>query len=304
MITDITKAKRILERHYKEKKIAFVFGNGINRYNCSDDSNISWNDMLLKVWDSISSKTLSEIAKGITTTEFYNIMEFEAGSSKEVREKTVEIVKSWKQSDFEAALEKRLIDIDCPVLTTNFDGNIEKGLNRYKMDIKQGFSDFYPWNVYYSTCQLNDPLDGFGVWHINGMQDYPRSLRLSLSEYINLTSRARNFIHSNEAIDNFDKKNKSMWNGYHTWMHLIFNSNLCIIGLALDEQETFLRWLLIERIKYFKKFKDRKRQGWFVCLNEDIENQGKKMFLEYLGFEIICLSSYKDIYESLLKVSL
>lgn len=302
MITDITKAKQIIERYLKTKDIAFVFGNGINRYANAKNTNISWNDMLLQVWDSISPKTLSEIANGITMTEFYNIMEFEAGSSKVVRDKTVEIVKSWKPSAYESALEQRLIELDCPVLTTNFDGNIEQSLTRYKMDIKKGFSDIYPWNVYYSNSELDNPLEGFGIWHINGMQDYPRSLRLSLSEYINLTSRARNYIHSNDAIDNFDKKNVSRWNGYHTWLHLIFNSNLCIIGLALDEQETFLRWLLIERVKYFMKFKDRKKHGWFVCCDSDIENQGKKMFLEYLGFEIICLRDYADIYENILDV--
>lgn len=302
MITELSKAQNILKRYYKNKDLAFVFGNGINRYSSPVHSNVSWNNMLLEVWDSISARTLSEIAKGITMTEFYNIMEFEAGSSKAVRDKTVEIVKSWKSSDYEQRLEQRLKDIDCPILTTNFDGNIEDGLQRHKMDNRYGFSDFYPWNIYYSHRKLSDPLEGFGVWHINGMKDYPRSLRLSLSEYINLTAKARTYIHSGDALDNFDKKNVSYWNGYHTWLHLIFNSNLCIIGLALDEEETFLRWLLIERMKYFLKFKDRKKKGWYVCTKDDINNQGKRMFLEYLGFEIVCLPDYKKIYEELLEV--
>ena len=302
MITEISKAKEVLTKYIDNKDISFIFGNGINRHENKENSDISWNDMLLKVWDAVSPKTLSEIARGITMTEFYNIMEIEAKSSKEVRDKTVDIIRSWKPSSYECKLEKRLIELDCPVLTTNFDGNIEKELVRYKMKTKNGFSDYYPWNVYYSNKELNNPLDGFAVWHINGMQDYPRSLRLSLSEYINLTSKTRTYIHSSDAIDNFDKKNIINWKGYRTWLHLIFNSNLCIIGLALDEQETFLRWMLIERLKYFARFKDRKKYGWFVCCEDDIKNQGKKMFLEYLGFEIICLQNYPDIYENLLDV--
>ena len=302
MITDINTAQSILSACYERKNITFIFGNGINRYENDKNSNISWNSLLLEVWDSISNRTLSEIAKGITTTEFYNIMEFEAESSNEVRNKTVETVKSWKPSDYVKTLEGRLQEMDCPVLTTNFDRNLEQGLQRRIMATKQGFSDYYPWNVYYSTQELNDPLDGFGVWHVNGMLDYPRSLRLSLSDYMNLTIRARKFIHSDDALDTFDKKNISNWNGYNTWLHLIFNCNLCIIGLALDEQESFLRWLLIERTKYFKKYKNRKKKGWYVCCNSEIENQGKKMFLEYLGFEIICLADYKSIYETLLKI--
>lgn len=302
MITNLSTAQKILKSHYEKKELAFIFGNGINRYLRPDDYNISWYDMLLQVWDSISPKTLSEIAKGITMTEFYNIMEFEAGSSDEVRKKTVDIVRSWKPSKYEEALEKRLIELDCPVLTTNFDGNLEQDLDRFIMSRKKGFTYYYPWNVYYSNRELSEPLGGFGIWHVNGMQYYPRSLRLSLSEYINLTSRARVFIHSGEALDNFDKKNIYNWNGCNTWLHLVFNCNLCVIGLALDEQETFLRWLLIERAKYFMKFKDRKKKGWFVCRESDIENQGKKMLLEYLGFEVICLPDFKDIYEDLLEV--
>lgn len=302
MITELSKAQNILKRYYQNKDLAFIFGNGINRHNSLTNSNISWNKMLLDVWDAISMKTLSDIDEGITMTEFYNIMEFEAGSSKVVRDKTVEIVKSWKPSDYELRLEQKLIDIDCPVLTTNFDVNIEKGLTRYMMEVKNGFSDYYPWNIYYSNRELNNPLDGFGVWHINGMVDYPRSLRLSLSEYINLTARARRYIHNGDTIDNFDRKNISQWNGYHTWLHLIFNSNLCIIGLALDEQETFLRWLLIERTKYFSKFRDRKKKGWYVCCEKENISEGKKMFLDYLGFEVICLPKFKNIYEDLLIV--
>ena len=203
MITDIIKAKKILQNYYQDKELAFIFGNGINRHKSLTNSNISWNKMLLDVWDAISMKTLSDINEGITMTEFYNIMEFEAGSTKLVRDKTIEIVKSWAPSYYESCLEGRLIAIDCPVLTTNFDSNIEKGLTRYTMEVQKGFSDYYPWNTYYSNRQLSDPLDGFGVWHINGMIEYPRSLRLSLSEYINLTTRARRYIHTGDTIDNF-----------------------------------------------------------------------------------------------------
>lgn len=301
MITNLKKSQDVLRRYYINKDLAFIFGNGINRYN-NDNSSNSWSSLLLDVWDAISSRTMSVIDKGITMTEFYNIMEFEAKSSQKVRQKTVEIVKSWKPSSYEKALKNRLIDIDCPVLTTNFDNNIDQGLQRFVMKDNQGFSDYYPWNVYYSNKRLSNPLDGFGVWHINGVVDYPRSLRLSLSEYINQSSRTRKYIHSDDTLDNFARKSISNWNGYHTWLHLVFNSNLCIIGLGLDEQETFLRWLLIERMMYFYNYNERKKKGWYVCCKDDIKDSGKKLFLDYLGFEIICLPNYKSIYEDLLGI--
>lgn len=302
MIIGLDRAQKIIQTYCQKKDIAFVFGNGINRYENPDGSTVSWYDLLLRVWDTISTRTLSDIADGITFTEFYNIMELEANSSKMVRDKATEIIKTLSPTPYEIALKSRLIEIDCPVLTTNFDANIEKGLGRYRLHSLKGFSDYYPWEVYYSNRQIADPLEGFAVWHINGMQDYPRSIRLSFSEYINLTARARAFIHSNYTDDNFYRKNVDYWGGHNTWLHLIFNCNLCIIGLALDEQETFLRWLLLERVKYFRKFPDRKKKGWYVCTADDLKNRGKQMFLEYLGFEIVCLDDFDSIYRGILNI--
>jgi len=299
MIDNVKTAKRILSDCYKYKSLAFVFGNGINRYGRTDGANVSWGDMLINAWEAVSKRTVSEIGKGISFTEFYNIMELES-TPKVVRENIVRIVDTWRPTDFEKMLQERLAEIDCPVLTTNFDGNIETGLTRYSMEDGKKFTDYYPWSVYYSNRRLYDPLDGFAVWHINGTRDYPRSLRLSLSEYVNLITRARKYIHNDEAIDNFAKKDVPSWNGHYTWLHLIFNSNLCFIGLGLDEQETFLRWLLIERIKYFRKFPERKKKAWYVCSKKDKPSEGKRMFLEYLGFEVICLPTYKNVYEGLL----
>ena len=188
-----------------------------------------------------------------------------------------------------------------PVLTTNFDGNLESDLSMYKLykteGKRRGFTDYYPWNAYFSQNRIHDPLEGFGVWHINGMTRYRRSIKLGLSEYINQTARARDFIHSDEKVMDFDGKNRSYWNGSNTWLHIIFNANLCFCGLGLDVNETFLRWLLLERARYFNKFPERKKKGWYVCCDE--VSEGQRFFLENTGIEIIKLKNYKEVYEGL-----
>lgn len=93
------------------------------------------------------------------------------------------------------------------------------------------------------------------------MVGYRRSIRLSLSEYMGLSARVRSFLHKEESIDDFNFKNQNNWKGYNTWLHIIFNSSLCIFGLALDENETFLRWLLIERAKYFRRSQNAEKKG-------------------------------------------
>lgn len=106
------------------------------------------------------------------------------------------------------------------------------------------------------------------------MVGYRRSIRLSLSEYMGLSARVRSFLHKEESIDDFNFKNQNNWKGYNTWLHIIFNSSLCIFGLALDENETFLRWLLIERAKYFRRFPERRKKGG-MYVNQMIFQRGK-----------------------------
>ena len=280
-------------------ELAFIAGNGINRFAYGDDAQVSWNDMLLEVWQQISDKKLTEIPEGITLTEFYDMMELEAGSFDKVRRKVVGFFEKWKPADYHHWLQERLARWNVPLLTTNFDRNMNAGLTMHKMESAgRGFTDYYPWGVYFAREALNNPLAGFGVWHINGMLDYRRSIRLSLSEYTNLSARTRSFLHSDDAIDKFDLKNINRWNGYRTWLHVIFNRSLCIFGLGLGENETFLRWLLIERTKYFRKHPEREKRGWYVCRRgEDLD--GKRFLLDYLGFQMVVLDDCPEIYEGI-----
>ena len=158
------------------------------------------------------------------------------------------------------------------------------------------FTDFYPWNVYYSNNKLNENiLDNFGIWHINGMTDYPRSIRLGLSDYMGCVERARVMIQGNNLNEYFTGKRKSNWKGYNTWLHILFNKNLFIFGLALEQNEVFLRWLLIQRAKYSRLY-NLNLNGWYI--GKGIP-EGKRYFLEFLGFEVVELSNYNELYQAL-----
>ena len=96
-------------------------------------------------------------------------------------------------------------------------------------------------------------------------------------------------------------KNQEHWVGLYTWLHILFNRSLFIFGLGLKENEVFLRWLLIERAKYFKKFSLRNHQGWYLMKkNENNKSdRGKRFFLESVGFEVLEVSSYDIIYKKI-----
>ena len=55
-----------------------------------------------------------------------------------------------------------------------------------------------------------------------------------------------------------------------------------------------MRWLLIERAKYFQRFPERKKQGWYITTRDksDLNFNGKKFFMESVGIKVIEVEDY------------
>lgn len=287
-----------------QSDIAFIVGNGINRFP-NNPKAISWDNLLIKLWAKFSPDIYYEVPKGITITEFYDLLDIANGDSRStnfsIQKEASNLLSDWTFRNHHTAFVKKAHDIDAPILTTNFDLILPTSLelNQYRTD-KKAFTDFYPWTTYYGDRQLEYPTDGFGIWFINGLVKYHRSIRLGLSHYMGSVEKARNFLHKGDEKKLFNGKNQDNWRGSKTWLHIIFNKPLCIFGLGLEENEVFIRWLLIERAKYFKKFSDRRKKGWYVApRNEKPDDRtiGKIKFLEGIGFELVETDDYSGIYE-------
>ena len=181
-----------------------------------------------------------------------------------------------------------------PVLTTNYDSILSQSLNLSKYKMGKSFTAFYPWNIYYSDKELEHPTSDFGIWHINGMVEYPQSIKLGISDYMGNVERARKMLHSHDFNEFFNGKNQNNWVGYNTWLHIFFNKNLFIFGLKLETDEVFLRWLLIQRAKYSQMY-NKKIKGWFV--DKEISD-GNKYFLKKVGFDVIEIQNYNELYNA------
>jgi hypothetical protein len=284
--------------------IAFIVGNGINRYPDNPKA-ISWEDLLMKLWNKFSPDVFKQVPKGITITEFYDLLDI-ANSSRstnfEIQKEASKLLVDWTFQEHHKKFIQKASEINAPVLTTNFDLTLSNSLalHQYSTDTK-GFTDFYPWTTYYGNKQLQYPHDGFGIWFINGFVKYHRSIRLGLSHYMGSVEKARNYLYKGGGRQLFSGYAPDKWNGSKTWLHIIFNKPLCVFGLGLEENEVFIRWLLIERAKYFKKFPKRKKGGWYVAPRiekPDDRVVGKINFLKGLGFEVIETDNYSDIYET------
>ncbi|WP_207425057.1 hypothetical protein [Pedobacter sp. SYSU D00535] len=284
----------------QESNPTLLIGNGVNKFNARSDV-LSWDGLLERLWQKVSNQPPIRPA-GISLTEYYDILELENDEKINFQKEVASILSTWSPSSqhFRIVEYARLHNL--PILTTNFDDCLEKATVGGKFQKLDGpvFTDFYPWQTYFSDKVLDSPLNGFSIWHINGMILYSRSIRLGLGHYMGSVEKARLLIHAGNEESLFSGKNQENWKGRNSWLHIIFNCTLIIFGLQLEENETFLRWLLLQRMQYFRQFPERKYEGYYINVLENGEmNSGKRLFLERVGFKIIDLQGYKDLYEGI-----
>jgi hypothetical protein len=285
----------ILVRH--RRNVALIIGNGINRYEPASKTN-SWSDLLLQLALRHLPSRLRQIPAGVALPEFSDVIALAKKRSERgvsLQREFCELVRNWHACDHHRWIVRWARYANAPVLTTNFDRVLaDAGDLTLRRTRASGFTDFYPWEKYYGASDVSDPSREFAVWHVNGMEHYPRSVRLGLTDYMGSVGRARAWLHAGSERRLFSGKNAVEWPGFGSWLHVVFNTPLLIFGLALDQDEVFLRWLLIERAKYFKVFPGRRRTAWYVHVGA--LSAGKRFFFDGVGVSPHQVATYDDIY--------
>lgn len=278
---------------------ALIIGNGIHRYGPSSQTN-SWEGLLIELAHDAGIK-IHQLPKGTTATEFFDVLELRAGSQAGVLARTFcDLIMRWRAMPHHERIVHWARARKAPVLTTNFDEVLSDAAGcAVVLPKRKGFTDFYPWECRFAHREVDNPCAEFGIWHINGMARYSRSVRLGLTHYMGSVQRARGWIYSGEHRL-FGGKDSANWKGRYSWLHIIFNKPLLFLGLGLQENEVFLRWLLIERARYFAKFPKRAQKAWYLHRPdvEDSAEAGKHFFLEELGIRCIRVADYREIYEN------
>lgn len=156
----------------------------------------------------------------------------------------------------------------------------------------------YPWDTRFAHALHDDPCAAFGVWHINGMACHPNSIRLGLSHYVGLAHHARAWMQARKT-GIFKSDGLSSWTGRHTWLQIILKRPLLVFGLGLREDEVFLRWLLIERARYFARFPELRQGAWYIYRHDpkDTAQQGHLLFLKSVGFTCVPVGMHNEIYD-------
>lgn len=287
--------KTLLARN--RSSLALLIGNGINRYGAPTGAN-SWEALLSTLARSYFDPKHKTVPGGISLTEFYDVLELansHASGKTGLQQDFCDLIKLWVPQSQHRFIVNWAQRNNAPLLTTNFDSTLSDAVSCVLRRIPgEGFTFFYPWESYYGPEEVLDPCAQFAIWHINGMRRYRQSIRLGLSHYMGSVERARRwFQRGNRCL--FNAKDDTDWFGASSWLQIFLHKPLLIVGLGLTETEVFLRWLLIERARYFKKFPARKKPGWYVHTSDQID-PGKKFFLQAVGIQPIPVTSHYEVY--------
>jgi len=283
-------------------RVALLIGNGIHMY---PNGGRSWNDLVerLALENGFQSP---EKARSLALPEFYDLIEL-ARPGKRAPMPFVEAfplkaqfcsgMEKWQPALHHRAIVDWAMLHNAPIMTTNFDEVLKVAAQARKFSMfqprgsRKGQSDHYPWEKYFASQPLDEPCDGFGIWHINGMISHIRSIRLGLSDYMLSVTRCAPWITGAQAF--------SEWAGQDTWLDILFRMPLVIFGVGLEGQEVWLRWLLIQRAAHYKKRGGERPLAWYVhpASERSDAQRDKHFFLNCLGIETVEVADYAAIYD-------
>lgn len=294
-----------LLQHYDN--VAIVLGNGIN-YSFYKSTAVSWSKLVADLWNNAHpNEPISESfvnTKNISMTETAEMSETPFDDIRTfVAEKfSIHTQKNEKAYRFLEYFEKNNI----PIITTNYDDNIVKelSLSQFYTSFEHGeiLDPRFQWGRYYSKEEIPQKgiLKRFAVWNAHGTIDDPKSMCFSLSDYYECYQKAYEIL--NGVYSPFYIKSPHQELPYEkTWINILLNKSICIIGLSLDENETFLRWLLMMRYRYMQNYlgNSNRHKGWYLYTENENMSEAKKFFLKSVNIRPIKCKSYNAIFNSL-----
>jgi hypothetical protein len=239
MVADL-EMKKLLQKNQSD--IALVIGNGINRYGSASSTN-SWHDLLVQLAVAHLSAKHDSVPVGIALTEYYDVLDLtKTDPGKSLQKQFCELMTNWQYDEHHERIVKWAQKADVPILTTNFDQVLsDAGKCTLRRTKKGNFTDYYPWESYYGSKEISDPSREFGIWHVNGMQHYHRSIRLGLTHYMGSVTRAHKWLRKKNKRNLFSGKDVRERDDAVSWLQIVFNKPLMIFGLGLEENEVFCK---------------------------------------------------------------
>ena len=288
-------------------KPTLLIGNGINLHDNEGFPN--WNDLLVKITEDLGLNLDSKITEDMSNTERYDIIDLAYRTmymykpsryESSLQQAICSSLEDWDHTCHHKTIVNWAMGNDVPIITVNFDKNLS-----YAADIQENFFTdrritTYPWNSYYSKEKIKEPESEFAIWHAHGTIELPRSIRLGLRHYMNSVINAKSRMLNNSKNGLFCPDQhlpyNSKWSGLKSWLQAFLFNKILVIGFGFEKDETFLRWLFLERAFFRKKYLGKSGiSAWIVDVKKE---KKKRSFFESLNTKVVNFEQYSDIYEN------
>jgi hypothetical protein len=289
-----------------------LFGNGINLLGGGK----TWNKILMDISDKaflppIHSNTLKyeyiilpqdEMAHAklmtadghLLTTSDGKILRVTVNTEDSLKRELCHKLKEGKPSYFYKMLTELNVN---HYITTNYELFLNNSFieNGFVLKINDQESRLYKHELFESNNRSVD------VWNIHGDINNEKSIMLGLSDYCKYVAEIDRYLNLEE-----DKKGQS-------WIDLLFNTDVHIVGLGMAYEEIDLWNVLTTRMRMKRKDENScKNKIYYYAIQDELFDTGKKKLLEAMGVEVVDISfdwsdeaykkAYNDIYEILLKI--
>jgi hypothetical protein len=273
---------------------ALLLGNGINRIWNNDP--MSWEHLLSKLAENRGVALHPEELAEMSNTELYDLLDLaKPNTNKDNLQVDVrDLMRSWKPTHVHEMIVAWATRRSAPVLTVNFDENLSASHKLKLHVVKQ--NNHYPFHSHFAHEQAEDPLRSFGIWHPHGMLHFRQSIRLGLTHYMGSVQKVRDWMVKSRALLNYADGKVQSWPGQRTWLQIILFKPLLIIGFGFGKEETFMRWLLLERARLYATHPFLRKPCWFVDVQSPTLER-RKAFLSHLGIEVVSVEIHADIYD-------
>ena len=284
----------ILSNHDKP---ALFIGNGINRYNNSARN--SWDDLLRTLLYESELRLSDDEIREMSNTELFDILDLArpAEGRNSLQAKFCDLMRHWEPAQHHRLIAGWAQRQRRPIITVNFDEVLSAAVTARHQWAGKATTDYYPWNSYFSDTTISDPKSDFAIWHAHGMIRYKRSIRLGLTHYMGAVQRARHVLYGKGGIHEFAKNGETKCPSLGNWLEILFFSPLVIFGFEFNKDETFLRWLFLERARLHHIIPRWKAPVWFIDTQKN-KNLHRRPFFKGLGIEYVAVDDYSEIYES------
>lgn len=291
-----------------------LFGNGLN-YMSKD--HISWQQLLNK----IKGNNIFENGK-LPNTMIYersiigNPISFDTLTQKEeaIKKEIANLLNKFLSNIY----FDKLAELNAEnYLTTNYDyASLESYRSQSDVRIENKSTEgIYSIRRHKNVIQ-NDKIKA-KIWHIHGEIDTPPSIMLGLDHYCGSVAKIdsyvkgrykyqedKNTIETPSIIAKLKDRTKF---DKSSWIELLFNSDVHIIGLGLDFSEIDLWWLLNKRARFKLDNQTKKLVNNRIIYYSTSQNNDQHELLNSLHIEIVSIKldgtvdEYQNAYNKILK---